>query len=112
MIAMIDYLNSEGRVQKSKYVYFVAFVILFLYRYNFLINICYNFILLFCGSFNVRGNTLIFKVVFIYSDGISAAPTNSLAQILGKFLWKSSEGTEVILFGLFLDTDSESPPMT
>ena len=40
------------------------------------------------------------------------APTKSLAQILRKFLWKGPKGIKVILIGVFLNADSESPPMT
>ena len=47
-----------------------------------------------------------FKVKSVYE----LAPTKSLAQILGKFLWKGPKGMKVI--GVFLNADSESPPMT
>ena len=36
----------------------------------------------------------------------------SLAQILRKFLCKDPEGVKITKFGVFLDADSESPPMT
>ena len=38
------------------------------------------------------------------------ASTKSLAQILRTFLWKGLESKKVMWLGVFLDTDSESPP--
>ena len=41
-----------------------------------------------------------------------SAPTKSLAQILRKFLWKGPKSMKVIQIDVFLNADSESPPMT